>query len=681
MNAISFENIPYQSFCWVLGTTTFRRAQLNLVTEQQLVMLSEFRNKQVSAGIEWKWTGNRELQAKFYDFVHSQNDSVGSAKMKDKDARQQTSPLTTLGFTNDERIITEAGQELVKLAEKGNFNSSNPLLIAADSLIYLKQLLKTSLSANNDQVVRPYLVLAHLLNELEWMSYDEFGYLLPMVNDGRSLEIISAGIRDLRNGKTTIDEIIVKRLKAMPNVRQALELFLAHPVTSDLFMAVGMNRKSRSYDKVYFSVFLAAQAVFQSNNPGKEELVALDRATKKLNSNIRNSWRKIFFNGKSTTEIKKLGLRVIPTDCPLWGHKDNQSFKAAFFWQMHLFKSRATLKDYSDLNRRYFKLTDTILFKDDTVTFDILPKAFFKITKDALMRDMFVKSKVLTKPVNLSEIAPEFSVSNMELRTALSQEYHVEFADIESANVFVRNERYSRLHHLLDTRFTQRVLSELLECFITRDDQRIAEVVTDSATPSTILEYVLGLCWYEISGRVGDVLDYMKLQLEADLLPRTHAQGGGADIVYEYEKSGSYVEHALLIEATLADGTNMRQMEMEPVSRHLGRQIINSKNRNDYCVFIAPHLDLNVINDFRYRKSMGFIDNASQEKIPLKIIPLEIRQIKKLLDTGAHYKEIFQGLQKVFESDEMDPKDWMIQIENQVEALAKLHVSPEQMSV
>ena len=40
-------NIPYQSFCWVIGTTSFRTAKLNLKIEKQLLLLDEFYNEVV----------------------------------------------------------------------------------------------------------------------------------------------------------------------------------------------------------------------------------------------------------------------------------------------------------------------------------------------------------------------------------------------------------------------------------------------------------------------------------------------------------------------------------------------------------------------------------------------------------------------------------------------------------
>ena len=70
------------------------------------------------------------------------------------------------------------------------------------------------------------------------------------------------------------------------------------------------------------------------------------------------------------------------------------------------------------------------------------------------------------------------------------------------------------------------------------------------------------------------------LSLEANLLPKTHAAGGYADIIiiYEYESCTFYPKHSLLLEATLADGNNQRRMEMEPVSRYLGGYRIRFNN-------------------------------------------------------------------------------------------------------
>ena len=77
----------------------------------------------------------------------------------------------------------------------------------------------------------------------------------------------------------------------------------------------------------------------------------------------------------------------------------------------------------------------------------------------------------------------------------------------------------------------------------------------------------------------------MNLSLEADLLPKTHAGGGEADIVWKYEMTYEYPKHTLLIEATLADGQNQRRMEMVPVSRHLGDYVWHIMKTKHMCVY------------------------------------------------------------------------------------------------
>ena len=39
------KSIPYKSYCWVVGTTSFRTAKLNLKIEEQLLLLDEFYNE------------------------------------------------------------------------------------------------------------------------------------------------------------------------------------------------------------------------------------------------------------------------------------------------------------------------------------------------------------------------------------------------------------------------------------------------------------------------------------------------------------------------------------------------------------------------------------------------------------------------------------------------------------
>jgi hypothetical protein len=242
---------------------------------------------------------------------------------------------------------------------------------------------------------------------------------------------------------------------------------------------------------------------------------------------------------------------------------------------------------------------------------------------------------------------------------AVGEELGVDISTAEEARSALDGRRYERLARLIDTKFTDESLLMLLEYFESRADGEIRRAVTDNADIPTIFEYVLGILWYKISGRRGNILDYMKLSLDADLLPKTHAAGGEADIVYEYAETDVYPAHTLLLEATLADSTNQRRMEMEPVSRHLGQHLIRTKNPHSYCVFATTDLNINVISDFRGRKFMPYYDpkDLSQYVMGMKILPLQTAELKNIIRNQLTYQSLYPVFESAYQSF-LPPHDW-----------------------
>lgn len=230
-------SIPYQSFCWVVGTTSFRMAKLNLKIEEQLLLLDEFYKKVVK---ESKWNWNNELQEKYYDFMKDKAFVTGEAKRKDKDAREKTSGLVDIGLITNDRLITEAGRELLKLTSAGNFKTNNLFNINSDSFVYLRQLLKTSIDVSGN-IVRPFIVTVKCLTELEYLSYDEFTYFVPLIKDEESAKEIISDIKLYRERKIKLEDIIYKRLMQMPNYKLAKEIFVTSDTDEDLICLIGMN--------------------------------------------------------------------------------------------------------------------------------------------------------------------------------------------------------------------------------------------------------------------------------------------------------------------------------------------------------------------------------------------------------------------------------------------------------
>jgi len=233
-----------------------------------------------------------------------------------------------------------------------------------------------------------------------------------------------------------------------------------------------------------------------------------------------------------------------------------------------------------------------------------------------------------------------------------------EITDRDSARKVIKDERYVRFNRLIDERFNKDTLITLFNYFESRNDGEISALVTDNADIPTIFEYILGIAWYVISDRKGDVLEYMNLSLEADLLPRTHAGGGEADIVWKYSETQWYPKHTLLIEATLAYGSNQRRMEMEPVSRHLGDYCLLHPENEAYCIFVTTYLNTNVISDFRARRYMEYYNQTGTDYITgMKILPIQTSELKELLRFDVKYPQIYEMLDKAHNSNET-PREW-----------------------
>ena len=189
--------------------------------------------------------------------------------------------------------------------------------------------------------------------------------------------------------------------------------------------------------------------------------------------------------------------------------------------------------------------------------------------------------------------------------------------------------------------------------FETRNDDKINELVTYNADIPTIFEYILGIIWYKISEYKGKILDYMNLSLDADLLPKTHAVGGSADIIYKYDKTDFFPEHTLLLEATLTNNQNQRRAEIEPVSRHLGDYLLQTENNKSYCVFISNFLAINVVSDFINRKTYHHYSNDGTKSVTgLKIIPLQTSELKTIIKKGLKYKNLYLLFDKAYLSNE-----------------------------
>lgn len=649
----------YKSFCWSLGTTSFRTENFNRTIELQLDLLDRFWNLEQNDGLQW--SGNSDLQANYYNFLKQNNFVDGEAGNKPKDAREKTSGLVDFGLVDDNRKLTQAGRKALEISQNGDFGTDNALQISKDSFLYPKQLLKTHNAVENG-FVRPMIVTLHLLWRHEYLTNDEFKFLLPLCTNSCFTEQVSSQILLLRSGDISIDEIIIDRILAMENYQNALEWFLKlENISESDICSIGMNRKSPTYDRAYFGLYETLREIFVNQNRNETAIIEL---LERINATkLGGLWKKFIFSG---TNITKKWIRKNLDSClnsTEFDNANNESeFKLAFFHTLHLLKAKATLGDYADLNRRYLGLSDIFLFRDGKIELDIIPKHFFGSVINELYADAFVANDRLQDDCRLSEISASLILNDNVIIDSINDELGLSVTSLDEAMSEFEKQRYERFNALIDEKFSDEMLIDLLGKFENRDDKFIKDYTTNNAEIPTIFEYILGIAWYKISEKKGKILDHMKLSLDADLLPKSHAVGGEADIVYEYEKNEFYPTHTLLLEATLADKTNQRRMELEPVSRHLGQHLLRNDNENSYCVFATTHLDINVLNDFRYRKIMPYTDpNDSSRRVKgMKITPLQTTQLKTIIANNHKYRELYTIFDEAYnvDLDECEPKEW-----------------------
>ena len=140
--------------------------------------------------------------------------------------------------------------------------------------------------------------------------------------------------------------------------------------------------------------------------------------------------------------------------------------------------------------------------------------------------------------------------------------------------------------------------------------------------------------------------------LDSNLLPKSHAPGGRADIVIK-----SFSTH-YLIEATLSENDGQRQMEAEPVPRHLAHHI-KQYNNETIGLFVAGKLDPNNIVVLRGYKILPWYYNSGNSKIDsMNIIPLNIENFLYILREDIKLEEFESKLKKLIGSNSINGKEW-----------------------
>lgn len=650
------EDIKFQSYCWSLGTTSFRVKDLNFKIERQLQILKELWNENP----EINWNGNDSIQEEYYNKMLQKEFITGEANNKSKDARQKTSGLVQIGVIDDNRHISDIGQKIVDIVEKEDFKGDNIFNINKDSYIYLKQLLKLQVTDNGINV-KPFAVLLYFLAELKYLAKDEFTYILPLATNREYTDLMLENIRMFRDNKKTIEDIIQDKMNNMLNYKSAIQFIKENGINDiEEFSIIDMGRKGTKYVEPMYKFFNDLYEISQRefDEEALDTIMAFIKEQTKKNSKVAKYWKDYLrYSPRMLTEEYLEEIKEIP----LFNFNDKKEYAIEFFKVMHTAKCKATLEDYADLNKRYISLSDIVIFDDDKIELDVFPKYFFlNISKEIVNTPILSKEEYnnfILEDIEFNKIYNCLDINVDDVIIQIQADYPDKVVSKDSIKTFIEDEKLRRFNELIDTKFSENQLIKLFNDIERNDRNAINEYADWNSDIPTIFEYILGITWYRFSNRSGNILEYMKLSLDANLLPKTHAAGGTADIVYEYNRDEEYPEHKVLLEATLTESTSQRKNEMEPVSRHLMREIQENDNDDTYAVFVANILQEEVLSDFRSRKNYQFRGKNSV-KTGLKIISLSIQDIIKLINVKVQYSKLYGIFETAYKDTEINDLEW-----------------------
>ena len=249
------------------------------------------------------------------------------------------------------------------------------------------------------------------------------------------------------------------------------------------------------------------------------------------NSKVASYWKKYL---RYSSRVNYEDYIVEINQIPIFDCKDRNSFEIEFFKVMHLAKWTANLEDYADLNKRYISLSDIVLFDDDKIELDTLPRYYFADIAKSLINEPLLSGNnyydYLYNNIEFKEIYSSLNADIDVIIKTIQVDNPNRKVDRSNIRTFIQDDRLRRFNQLIDKKFSDNSLIELLNHIEINDRHFVDEYMDWNADIPTIFEYLLGISWYKISERKGNILEFMKLSLDANLLPKTHAGGGIADM-------------------------------------------------------------------------------------------------------------------------------------------------------
>jgi hypothetical protein len=657
----NYNKITASSGLISLGNTGARLSDPRATYVKILNALIEFRKKNK----DWENTDQisfGEFLGELEIFEIKTNNKVSS----DKDVRVKTGFISQLGFTTEQRVVTNAGRELI--LNSLNFET-NEFDISKDSFTYLKQFLKYQ---QDDFKILPLLSLLYAVIEFNNELPIEFvTYVWPSSQTTKELIDNIKIYKKNADYKETIYHSILKSEKTNFVLKDAKSYFAKHSIADknklkELLYSILPHGKGNTFkDKaiaLFYDVYIywSNKEIWNETRKKKYIQERLKSRYKDISSKKPNYYLEGFFGTvalNNSSDWKKIISFFEKT--PLLNSDDEESFVVNFHIIYMFIKKLSLCDEYKDLNIRHLKLLDIFITEYGKLKLDIVFWYLFKSVKDKLLQVEPLPQSEYRKKLEASQnsIGEIYDFLKINI-SVLSRQIEADFPEVKNLGLkdFVLKKKEERLLELVNTIFTKENIITIFENIYPRKDERIRELIKEwyqeyEATIPALFEYLLGISFYWISGRKVRISDILNSGLDSNLLPKTHAAGGQADIVVR-GKGRDY-----LIEATLSESDGQRQMEAEPVPRHLAKHLLE-KNPNTLALFVAGKLDRNNLVSLRSYKFNSWYFSDDDFVKSMDILPLSVSNMIFLLKNNDMFEEIESKFDSLVNSESSDGFQW-----------------------
>lgn len=584
----------------------------------------------------------------------------------DKDVRVKTGFISQLGFTTEERIITNAGKEL--LANSLNFET-NEFDISNESFTYLKQFLKYQ---QNDFEVFPLLSLVYSI--IEFNNELPIDFVTYVWSGSQTKKELIDNIKNYKKHsdyKETVYQSALNSENTKIVAKNATHFFATHNISDkkelkELLYAILPHGKGNTFKDKTIALFHDIHSYWLNKNSwseAKKKKFIQDKLKsrhKDISSKKPSYYLESLFDTTSlnnSSDWKK--IIAFFENTPLISSEDEENFVVNFHVLYMFIKKLSLCEEYRDLNTRHLKLLDIFVFEYGKLKLDLVFWYLFKSVKDDLLKaktlpqnDYRVKLEANQK--NIGDIYDFLKINVAEL----SKQIATDFPEVKKLGLqnFALKKKEERLLELVNTVFTKDNIIKIFENIYPRKDDQIRKLIKEwyqdyEATIPALFEYLLGISFYWLSEKQVKISDILNSGLDANLLPKTHTAGGQADIIVRC-KDKDY-----LIEATLSDNDGQRKMEAEPVPRHLAKHILEV-NPNSLALFVAGQLDPNNLVVLRNYKFSSWYNSDGNSVETMSILPLSVSNMIYLLKKENNFNKLENKFETVLNSENKDGFKW-----------------------